>query len=303
MHQAGTSSSQGRGRRGRAEGRVPARRPSGFTMVEILFSIAVVGTLMALLIVGLRLASNYARRTSEEATVNSLQMGVEQFRQEFGFFPPLVKDQTPLVSQGGRTAPSVYQESVQADYDFLRGESASGPGGDLRFSVYSLPYYVIGALGEATDQTLVDGVEGPGFLTPERDGGFSPTGKRYDPFFSVSKGTQGVFASDLAAGRVELRDRFGTSYRYYRWVRGDANGAVNTLTDLNIPELVGDPSETVELKSAEYAIVAAGANRVFGDLPVEGASTVKDELGLPSSASDTVAKQRARQDNVVRVSR
>lgn len=282
-----------------------ARRQGGFTLVEILFSFAVVAVLMGLLIVGLRMAARGARQVVDQQAVSSLKMGVEQFKRDFGFLPPLVKDDQPLSQATGRWAPNVYLESIPADYQFLRGAGISGPSSpDRRYSVYSLSYYLIGALGRGPDGSLIDGVDGPGFLEPKADGTFRTVGgRRFEPLFDVSRGSKGLVAVDAAQGRFELRDRQGNAFRYYRWVRGNAAGSVTRLEDLNVPGLLGDPEEMFELRDAEYAIVGAGPNGVFGDLPTEGAEFVKQQLGLTSSTADSVAERMGRQDNVIEVGR
>ncbi len=275
-----------------------ARGPGGFTLVEILFSFAVIAVIMGLLIVGLRMAARGSRQIVDQQAVNSLKMGVEQFKRDFGFLPPLVKDNQPLTQANGPWSPNIYLESVPADYDFLR--DASPP--DRRFSVYSLSYYLVGVLGQASDGSLIDGVDGPGFREPRADGTFRTTGgRRIEPMFEVSRGSQGIVAVDPVQGRFELRDRQGNAFRYYRWVRGDANGQINELSDLNIPGVLGDPEELTELRGAEYAILGAGPNGVFGDLPIEGAPFVKQQLGMRESDDDAVAERKAREDNVLEV--
>ena len=279
-----------------------ARGQGGFTLVELLFSFAVVAVLMGLLIVGLRMAARGGRQVVDQQAVNSLKIGVEQFKRDFGFLPPLVKDDQPLTQASGPWSPNIYLESIPADFNFLRGASLGPNSADRRFSVYSLSYYLIGALGQASDGTLIDGIDGPGFREPRADGTFRTTGgRRIEPLFEVARGSQGVVAVDPVQGRFELRDRQGNAFRFYRWVRGDANGQINDLSDLNIPLVLGDPEELTELRGADYAILGAGPNGVFGDLPIEGASFVKQQLGMRESDADAVAERKAREDNVLEV--
>lgn len=282
-----------------------ARRRRGFTLVEIIFSFAVVALLMGLLIVGLRMAARGSRQVVDQQSVSALKMGVEQFKRDMGFLPPLVKDQTPLTNASGRWAPNVYLESNPSDYEFLRGSGITGPmSPDERFSLYSLSYYLIGALGKASDGSLIDGVDGPGFLEPRADGSFRTAGgRRFEPYFETARGVQGVVGVNPAEGRFELRDRQGRPFRYYRWVRGNAQGNVVNLEDLNIPRLLGDPAELTELRSADYAIVGAGPNGVFGDIPTEGAEFLKLELGLRDSTPDSIVEQTGRSDNAIEVGR
>src|SRR5204863_1758069 len=159
---------------------------------------------------------------------------------------------------------------------FMRTQPiASQP--DLRFSVYSLPYYMLGVLDMKRDTAdpnsmPVDGFAGPGFRTVKGDGTFNTGGRVFQPFFDVSRGSASVYAVDGTLGKVELRDRNGVAFRYYRWERGRAQasqqgpaGTVVDLADLNVPMFLGDPAQNEQLKKARWAIVGAGPNGLFGN--------------------------------------
>lgn len=249
----------------------PTRR--AFTLIELLVAILVIAVLMGLLLVGFSHAIRGGKRAAETQTVASLDMAVQQFQNDFGFIPPLVKDgfsgtpdtSGPLLSVGnGRRVPNVYNfGDVSGDLRYLRAEG----GGDdrYRFSVYSLAYYVMGALGED-----VDGVEGPGAKLPAktRDGSFDRlTNETYEPFFDARSAT--LETVDAEEGRIELRDRNGIAYRYYRWATGTTSPNDDDRAVLNIPELVAAGAAASELGDAKYAIVAAGADGFFGQIGVE----------------------------------
>ncbi|MFG0284667.1 MAG: prepilin-type N-terminal cleavage/methylation domain-containing protein [Phycisphaerales bacterium JB039] len=275
----------------------------GFTLVEVLFSIGVVALLNGLLLVGVSALQRAARRSLEQQSVASLKFGVEHFRDTFGFLPPLVNDgaltggdpvQDRLVGGVRRPAPVVYDPEQRQAWEFLRGQSSDSY---RRYSVYALAYYIVGALVEQ-----VDGIEGPGFYTPLPSGAFRVAGgQRTDPFFDVSKNASGLYTEDADAGRIELRDRNGVAYRYYRWIPGDEAGAVTEVDDLNTPELLGDVREDPQLRAATYAIVAAGPNEVFGEEASEGAAELRLKLGLPSSDPTDKVEAIGRSDNVVEV--
>ena len=147
----------------------------------------------------------------------------------------------------------------------------------------------------------VDGVQGPGFRAPQRDGSFRVAGgQTYEPFFDASKNPEGIFRGKVDEGRVELRDRNGVAYRYYRWMPGNLDGEVEEADDLNIPELLGSAEDNPELRSAKFAIVAAGPNGVFGEEKTE-----EDDLWIRQglSAGDPRAETLGRQDNIVEVGR
>jgi type II secretory pathway pseudopilin PulG len=297
----------------------------GFTIMEILVSILVIFTLMGLLIVGARHVRKLARSSADRAAVTSLKQAVVQFRTTTGFLPPLVKDQTPLNT--GR--PSIYVASVPADGTALRlapDFNTATPGApDLRFSLYSIPYYVIGALdvpGPAPNPNNlpIDGVAGPGFLMPKRDGTFERAGRKFESFFDLGKSGKSLFAADAPNGRVVLRDANEVAFRYYRWLRGDApNTGPTTPPPLNVPGIfitdLGPPKVIdPEFRSADFAIVGAGPNGVFGDeadLPAwhpqqlswDALASKAGVSGSPQGNAPLQAKVRdaARADNIVEV--
>jgi prepilin-type N-terminal cleavage/methylation domain-containing protein len=71
------------------------QHPRAFTIVELLVSILVIGTLMAILIVGARAAISYTRNAADRQAAIAMRVGVIQFKTENGFFPPLTRDQYP----------------------------------------------------------------------------------------------------------------------------------------------------------------------------------------------------------------
>jgi type II secretory pathway pseudopilin PulG len=291
--------------RGKALGRARA-----FTIIELVFVIAVIFLLMGLLIGGIKFATRGAKGAIDQATVASLKNGVTQFVQSFGSPPPLVRDGYATAFPGGPlnaglTAPRVYSLVDPTELAFLKNTPAAPPGtADMRFSLYSLTFYIIGALD-------VDGVPGPGFRAVKRDGSFEKAGRTFEPFFDVSRNAKAVYETAPNTGKIELRDSRGIGFRYYRWVTGNANGQVTNLTELNVPAMVGNPGANSELKNAEYAIVAAGPDGLFGDewlLPAGHPQTltraeVEAKLGVPSTTSDADLAAKAMADNIVGVGR
>lgn len=273
----------------------------GFTIVELGVSILVIAILIGLLLVGLNQLSRSAQSGAERANVVAMRMAVESFKNDFGFAPPLVKD--GLVYPGGTAGSppplgagfvNVYRTDVPADVLFLQGE---GPDPDLRFSVYSLSYYLVGVL-----DADVDGKDGPGFRDPLRDGSFRRVGGRItDPLFDVAGRGERLVEVDKVEGRYELRDRSGVSYRYYRWLPVERTPGM-TVTDLRrVPSLLGDPAQNIALRDAEWAIVAAGPNRVFGDAATETEQSVREQLGMGMDLGKLF--EDARSDNIVEVGR
>jgi len=333
-----------------------ARR--GFTLIELLISILVIFTLIGLLLVGGRLALRAGRSSNQAQTVRSMRLGVEQFKREFGFLPPLARDfgpTDPIITRNinGRNLkrPNVYAFSLDAtnalDRDMLRGY----PGGskinfdsgdrDLRYSTLSLPWYLSGVLDLAEDTSVpigsrvpVDGSIGPRTTEPRPDGSFvvgtpGRPGRRYGPYFDTGRGGNKLTVVDAAAGRYEIQDAKGVAFRYYRWLRG-RSGQTSEITRVNntnqfnpdwmqIPFVVADLSApgstsldpTVEnlnargdITSAEFAIVGAGPNGVFGDEPID---RLREAVGGSYDPADPFDRARlrreAQKDNVVEVGR
>ncbi|MEL6497714.1 MAG: prepilin-type N-terminal cleavage/methylation domain-containing protein [Planctomycetota bacterium] len=228
-----------------------SRVRSGFTLVELLATISVIFVIMGIAVVAYRTADRSARSAADRAAINGLRLAVGQFKSEFGFVPPLVKDDggatadLPLATVRGRSVPLVFSLGSPADGEALRGRDTDR----LRYSVLSLPYYILGAL-----DGVIDGVDGLGFYEVRRDGTFAPslayetnpdldpggagtvTGsqrsqRRYEAFFDIGRGgielfidtssrftgSGGVLTRNRIPFRFELRDRAGVAIRYYRW--------------------------------------------------------------------------------------
>jgi len=247
-----------------------AKRAGGFTLAEIIVSIFIIFLLMGIGLVSYRVAANQARIASDRALVNGLKIAVEDFKREFGFIPPLVKDNgndgqgDSLIQVDGLILPSVFSPVIAVDINALRGEqSARIP----RYSTYSLAYYLIGAL-----DSEVDGVDGPGFVEVRRAGNFAPVvdpksidagdrgtlelarrgPKKYEPFFDTNRGgvelfldvskrltimpAPGQVSNTRLYYRAEIRDRNSVPVRYYRWFADNIDpttitGGISEYTD------------------------------------------------------------------------
>ncbi len=131
-----------------------------------------------------------------------------------------------------------------------------------------------------------------------------------------------LYPADALNFLSALVDDYGTAYRYYRWEHGrfDGTRVVNETTlDLNIPPILLDPEVLVELanedadaaeydltggdlelRGARFAIVGAGADRLFGTEPLQ---YILDRVNEPDPGTDDAAIARIRkiamQDNVV----
>lgn len=300
----------------RVEGRAAPR--AGFTILELLLSLLILSLLVTILVVAVNRARSSGGIAAERLSVSAMKLGVEQFQSEFGFLPPLVKDNNVAKYPGYKAPnsdmgplddgmPVVFDTGDVDDLEYLRGGlGTGGPGGDsssedYRFSEYSIPYYLVGALGEDKDGVLIDGVAGPGFRTPRRDGSFEKSGREFKAYFEPPSRGGGIVTVDQEEGRIEARDNEGIAYRYYRWEPGHPQTGelkVGSTYYYNVPDIVGDPSVDASLRGARFAIVAAGPNGVFGELTEGGYDVWSTKVG---TGPEGVIKKRARDDNVVEV--
>jgi len=183
-----------------------ARR--GFTLIEVLLVVVIVGLLISLLVVAMSGALTSSKRAMTEQFVRTIGMGVEQFKNDFGYYPPLIDGAKHTVETQGRAGGAF-------DADAFRDELE-----DVRYhSMFSLPVYLLGVgemappdfldPGDPNYENRHDGVEGPGFRDPGPDrswgGGAereehapSYVGRVYGPYIDVGAGD--------AVRRVALRD-------------------------------------------------------------------------------------------------
>ena len=101
----------------------PAPGRGGFTLTEMMFTIAVIFLLMALLVVGLRIAAKTANKAAEEHAVAALILGCEQFKLDFNFPPPLIEDFNPKNGDD-----DIFTVGVDPRKMILADEAGSGHG-------------------------------------------------------------------------------------------------------------------------------------------------------------------------------
>jgi prepilin-type N-terminal cleavage/methylation domain-containing protein len=275
-----------RGRRG------PGRRRlvRAFTLVEVSLVVIIIGVIAALSFVLLARVIKGGREAGERQMLFSLRTGIEQFRNDFGFLPPLVNDVNPSGPVDSSNNPRV------RDNRFLRYETFPA---EQRYSVYSIPYYLLGVLG-----TDVDGVDGPGYTDPQSDGSFKRRGRRTDPKLDIAKNPARLRTDPADMNRVVLLDRWQNPIRYYRWqARHIDDNTANTgqVDQYFVPRVFGDPNEVIELRDATYGLASLGADGTTDERkPLEKTGRGPD----PGGGTDNTPIDRAvTKDDIVEVGR
>lgn len=171
-----------------------------FTIVELLIAILVIGVLIGILLIGIKAARSFTGSVVDDSGVESLAKGVESFRSEHGFVPPLTREwiganatgvasynrdlvqyDNAAQSNAGGSVIRVVSRANAADETRLRTftnapTATAALTWDNRFSEVSLTYYLAGVLNlpySTTTQTVpLDGVVGPGIYKPTRRGTF-----------------------------------------------------------------------------------------------------------------------------------
>jgi prepilin-type N-terminal cleavage/methylation domain-containing protein len=274
------------------------RAAGAFTLIETMVVMGVIAILAGVVLLAIRHVKSAGDVAAETAMVTTLQKGVEQFKQQFGFLPPLVDDDTPVNGAN--------QIVIWSAADLSSSIAPTSVHGGKRWSEYSLAYYLVGALDKAYDGGDV------GFTAPNRDGSFSKHGRLYSALVDVSAqktrtGGNRLYIENITSSTASMKQRCviwdrwsdgmpntsslpvslatATSHpiRYYHWLpsyvsSGSSQGQVdyfNVPSDLdpsfqNVSKQMRDSNPTMyrapklELRSAEYAIVSPGPDGVFG---------------------------------------
>lgn len=290
----------------RTRSRTPSTRRA-FTIIELSIVLIIIALLAGILVTGISKAVRSSREAAEQQLLRSLSFACGQFKDQFNILPPLVRDTAPGPIDSGDDDPIVRSPA------FL--EDPTNAGGGERFSVHSLPYFLLGACGKD-----VDGIEGFGYTKPlplEQHGAdfhapFSKRGQKFEPLIDLTKGKSRVVregtANDAQFNNVRINDRWNNSIRYYRWQKtyfasGPQKGEVEFF---RIPpgafppavwkEIIKDPSQYLpmtsaanrqkaetlaatlvpQLRNGEFAIVSAGPDGQIADAPADVAEASRN---------------------------
>lgn len=273
----------------------------GFTLVEIMLVVVITVILAALIAVAIGQSIRSARRVADQRFAGALELGVEQFRQNFGFLPPLVDDSNPLEPLGGN--PPLFRPRLAGETVAANAGTDDGPTQFLRWTVaesaaarhyseHSLPYYLLGTLG-----ATVDGVDGGGFTKPRRDGSFTRSGPTVSPLVDFQGNAERLVDPGTARARLVAGSAFNDqaqAFRYYRWEPLFHTGPNNrvqpasfypgapdndparagAVRSLNFPPFLGpvtsdgdplNPRLATDVRDATFAIVHPGPDGLINE--------------------------------------
>lgn len=277
----------------------------GYSLIELLVVIFIISILSSLILVAMRNALGLGRASAEQQFLRSIGAGLEAFESRFGFYPPLVNDQDPLVILGGGQArPRLLSEEPGPESDavarrarheeFLRWIEQSPQQTGPRRSARTLTYYLLGVLPREIDGAGSVGLggasEGVFSLTePQRDGSFARQGQPVAPLVDLRGRQERLRVGGTQQGSVDrnedsvLLDRWGGPIMVYYWSPvthqavgipsyhfpgAPANDAARAgeVRSYNAPAFLPDPQENVEMRGARFAVVSAGPDGLIDEL-------------------------------------
>ncbi len=224
-------------------------RRAGFTLIELLVVIGVIVALLGLGITAGSAALTAAKRTATERLLRSLQQGIEQFKADHGYVPPLLNPDAVGADRGAlvtEAKPGAFAGDAQDPVKRVNYRS------DISLSAYLVGVGDINGdmkeeynLGNG-EFNLDDGVNGPGIRAPGPDKSWGGAieraqgapvqpndpqippqeGRVFGPYVNLantSKALRVITSAEVPADRLhrlagthQFLDRWGGVIRYYR---------------------------------------------------------------------------------------
>ena len=128
------------------------RRHSGFTVLELVTVISILGIVVSLLLVGINVVRESARRTKCTNNLKQIGLGLLNYESAYHVFPRGCAQQThgPLVC----ILPYIEQESLFATIDFSTDMDGNLIAKKARVDLFRCPSTLLQELGGRTDYTL-----------------------------------------------------------------------------------------------------------------------------------------------------
>jgi len=274
---------------------VPGSRRSGFTLVELLVVVTVIGILVGLLLPAVQAAREAARRTSCSNNLRQLGMAVQNYHSTHGCFPPTRFPQTGSYwSAQARMLPELEEEQIHSLVGFFEppDSDANAAARETEIPTFLCP-------SDFNQMELGDPANFPGW------GKNSYKGNAGNGTGRMSNGLEhnnGIFVTNRIVYMGEVRDGAQNTALFSEAVMGDGNDELVTVPsdwfvisgDAKSRQEVYDACNSIEPKEGgSQQFSRSGRNWILGNfvstrynhiMPPNGRSCVR-----PGSASGDLA--------------